>query len=79
MPNPKTSKPYVDRLRQNLLALTRERGMTLEKLALEAEISKSHLSMILGGHSSPSLKTLQDVSEVLKVDILDLLATVKRR
>jgi transcriptional regulator with XRE-family HTH domain len=79
MPNQKSSKPYVDRLRESLLTLTRERGMTFEKLALEAEISKSHLSMILGGQSSPSLTTLQAISAALGVDIVDLLAPIKRR
>ena len=44
-------KAYAERLRRNLLALAHKKGLTLEKLALEADLSKSHLSLIISGHT----------------------------
>lgn len=72
-------KPYAERLRRNLLALAHKKGLTLEKLALEADVSKSHLSLIISGHTGASLEALQRLSGVLEVDIVDILAPIKKR
>jgi transcriptional regulator with XRE-family HTH domain len=72
-------KPLAERLRRNLLSLAHKKGLTIEKLALEAELSKSHLSLIISGHSSISLAALERLAEVLEVDVVDVLAPVKKR
>ncbi len=66
-------KPYSDRLRKNLLALSRRRNITFEKLAIEADFSKSSISKIMAGQQSISLGALKRIAEALKVDVVDLL------
>lgn len=73
------AKPFSERLRRNLLSLAHKRHLTLEKLALEAELSKSHLSLVISGHSSISLDALERLAEVLEVDVVDILAPIGRR
>ena len=66
-------KPYSDRIRKNILALARRKGLTIEKVAVESDMSKSFLSEVISGRSSISLNKLKHLAEALDVDIVDLL------
>jgi transcriptional regulator with XRE-family HTH domain len=66
-------KPYFGRLKKNILALAGQKGLTLEKLAIETDLSKSFISEFLAGKSSPSLETLKKIANALDVDVVDLL------
>ena len=65
-------KPYADRLRKNILELVRQRGLTVEKLGIESELSKTFLSQVVLGQSSISLASLKKLADALGVDIVDL-------
>jgi len=60
------------RLSQRLKALIKERKTTAEKVAFEAEISKSYLSAVLRCKKSPTVRTLDKIASALEVDIRDL-------
>ena len=67
------AKPFQKRLRKNLLRLVSQKDMTLERLALEADLTSSFVSQVLAGRSSISLAALERVATVLEVDITELL------
>ena len=60
------------RLSQRLKALIKERMTTAEKVAFEADISKSYLSAVLRCKKSPTVRTLEKVAAALEVGIRDL-------
>ena len=66
-------KPFQGRLRKNVLRLARQRKMTLEKMAVEADLTSSFVSQVLAGRSSISLAALERIAVVLEVDITALL------
>ncbi|MGN6690928.1 MAG: helix-turn-helix domain-containing protein [Sphingopyxis sp.] len=49
------------------------KGYTQENLALDAEISRSHLANIKGATNSPSLEMVDKISKVLGVESWQLL------
>ena len=67
------TKPFQGRLRKNVLRLVRHRKMTLEKMAVEADLTSSFVSQVLAGRSSISLAALERIAAVLDVDITELL------
>ena len=67
------AKPFQGRLRKNVLRLARQRKMTLEKMAVEADLTSSFVSQVLAGRSSISLAALERIAVVLEVDITALL------
>jgi transcriptional regulator with XRE-family HTH domain len=60
------------RLSQRLRALIKEHKTTAEKVAFEAEISKSYLSAVLRCQKSPTVRTLEKIAGALEVEIKDL-------
>ena len=53
----------------NIVSLRKERGITQEKLALNADMSVSYLRHIEHGFANPSLKTLHRIADALEVPI----------
>jgi transcriptional regulator with XRE-family HTH domain len=66
-------KPYQQRLRKNVLRLVRQKNLTLEKMAVEADLTSSFVSQVIAGRSSISLAALQRIAQVLEVDVTELL------
>jgi DNA-binding XRE family transcriptional regulator len=56
----------------------KERGMTQEKLAFEAELSTHYLSQVEAGTRNPTLEVLYRLSIALHVDLADLLKSESR-
>lgn len=56
-----------------------KKGVTLEKLAYGAEISKGNLSEIENGLRDPRLSTLCAIAECLEVSVSDLLKGIDLR
>ena len=56
-----------------MLRWVRQRKLTLEKLAVEADLTSSFVSQVLAGRSSISLAALERIAAVLDVDITELL------
>jgi XRE family transcriptional regulator of biofilm formation len=54
-------------LGKRISAVRHEKGMTSEKLAYEAGISKGYLSDVENGNKLPSLKVLAKLGDVLGV------------
>lgn len=55
-------------------ALRRERGLTLEALAAQANLTKSYVSKIERGQSSPSIAVAMRIAHALNVDVGQLFA-----
>lgn len=53
-------------------ALRKERGITQEALAHDAQITVGHLSMIERGNANPSWGAVVAIAEALKVKMADL-------
>ncbi|CDO88189.1 DNA-binding protein [Mycobacterium triplex] len=52
-----------------LRAVRRQRGLTLEQLAAQTGLTKSYLSKIERGHSTPSIAVALKVARALEVDV----------
>jgi transcriptional regulator with XRE-family HTH domain len=61
-------------VRRRLRILIRAKFGSLDRFYLEADFSKGHLSEILRGKGSPSLKTLKRLARLLEIDVFDLLS-----
>lgn len=59
------------RFRQRLRELVREKYGSLDRLYLETDFSKGHLSQILRGKRSPSLATIVKLARALNVEVAD--------
>ncbi len=57
----------------NVRRLRRERGLSQEKLAFEAEIDRTYVSQIERGVINPSLLVLHKVGRALRADVVTLL------
>ncbi|MCV7103110.1 helix-turn-helix domain-containing protein [Mycobacterium palustre] len=55
-----------------LRAVRRQRGLTLEQLAAQTGLTKSYLSKIERGHSTPSIAVALKVARALRVDVARL-------
>jgi transcriptional regulator with XRE-family HTH domain len=64
--------PYADRIERNVRRLVKERGWALERVALEAGMSRSHFFYVLTGQKSPSMVTLKKIADAFKVDVSEL-------
>lgn len=53
-------------------ALRIERGLTQEKLALEADVDRTYVSQVERSIGNPSLTVLAKIAAVLGVDVVDL-------
>ncbi len=60
------------RFRRRLRALVLERFGSLDRLYLETDFSKGHLSQILTGKRSPTLATVVKLATLLGVEFEDL-------
>ena len=54
---------------KKLRALRIKRGLTLEELASRSELSKGFLSQLENDVTSPSISTLEDITEVLGISL----------
>jgi transcriptional regulator with XRE-family HTH domain len=50
-----------------------EKGLTQEKLALDAGLNRAYIGYIERGERNPSTETLAKIAKVLKVPLKDLL------
>jgi transcriptional regulator with XRE-family HTH domain len=57
------------RLAQHIKTLIKVRKTTAEKVAFEADISKSYLSAMLRSKKSPTVRTLEKLAAALEVNI----------
>ena len=64
---------------QVIAANTREfregKGLSQEALALEADVDRTYISQIERGVANPSLRVLFQISNVLDISVVDLLAS----
>jgi len=52
--------------------MVKERGWALERVALEANMSRSYFFFVLTGQRTPSLMTLKKIADAFKVDVSEL-------
>jgi transcriptional regulator with XRE-family HTH domain len=57
----------------NIRALAKKRGLSINHLADFAGISRGYLSTILRGQKSPTLRTVEKIAEALEVEVGELL------
>ena len=62
-----------DNIGVKVRALRKERGLTQEKLALEAEMSVTYLRRIEHGRANPTLRALDRVAAILGMELSTLL------
>lgn len=60
------------RLARRIKDLIAQRKTTAEKVAFEAEISKSYLSAVLRCQKSPTVRTLDKIAHALEVELREL-------
>ena len=60
------------RLAKNIRSQMAKKKMTAERLALEIDKDKGHLSRILSGQKHASLDLVALIADALKVDVEDL-------
>lgn len=56
----------------NIKNLRKQRGITQEKLALEANLNRAYIGYIERGERKPSVETLEKLAIVLRVDLYKL-------
>lgn len=66
-------KQLLALLAKNVRNLRKEVGLSQEELAFECEIDRTYISKVERGIANPSLLVLFKISNVLKVEIKDLL------
>lgn len=64
--------PFAQRIGKNIHRLAKKRRWALERVALEAGLSRSHFFYVMSGTRSPSMLTIQKIAEALRVDALEL-------
>lgn len=57
----------------NIRCLRRERKLSQESLAHDAQITTSHLGCIERGTGNPTLETLISIANALQIDLLDII------
>ena len=72
MPRRTDSDDLSRSIGERIRKLRDERGLTLEKLAYESDISKGHLSDIENGRVRVTSHTLAVLADGLEIDLLDL-------
>jgi transcriptional regulator with XRE-family HTH domain len=66
--------PHALAIGQRIKLLREEAGLTLEKLAYEADFSKGHLSNLERGYVMPTVATLQVLADRLGVLVADMVS-----
>ncbi len=69
----KENKEFLEILGNRISSERKKKGMTLEKLAYEMDISKGNLSDIEHGKRDPRYSTLQAIAEGLEISVSKLL------
>lgn len=64
--------PFADRIDRNVRRLVKKNGWVLEKVPLEAGLSRSHFFYVLTGKRAPSMMTLKKLADAFKVDVSEL-------
>jgi transcriptional regulator with XRE-family HTH domain len=72
LPSGRGTEPTTDPFGARLRLLRLEAGLTIRRLANQADLSETALSAIEHGRATPSLPTLRKLSSVLGVGIADL-------
>lgn len=72
--NPVAMDDVRRRMADNLRRIRKERGLSQERLALEAGVDRTMLSKIERRIANPSIETLLKLSNRLAVDLRDLLS-----
>jgi transcriptional regulator with XRE-family HTH domain len=57
---------------EKIAKIREEKGMTQEKLALDAGLNRAYIGYIERGERNPSTETLEKLAKVLKVDLHEL-------
>jgi transcriptional regulator with XRE-family HTH domain len=65
-------KTIHKRVSSNIRRLLDKKGLTMEQLAIEAEIDTGNLSRVISGKRYPSLALLQKIADALQVDVVEL-------
>lgn len=65
--------PELERLGHRVGTLRRKRGLSLERLAFEGELSKGNLSELESGLRNPRYCTLRTIASVLGIPLSKLL------
>ncbi len=60
-------------LAENLRRVRRERGISQEALALQADLDRTYVSSIERCRYAASIDVLERIANVLKVEVIDLL------
>lgn len=66
-----------ERVAWNLRRLRVERGLSQEKLAIDAELERRHVGAIERAEENPTVATLDRLATVLGVDVVELLGRPK--
>ena len=74
MPRRSESDPRALAIGQRIKLLREEAGVTLEKLAYEADFSKGHLSSLERGLVMPTVASLRRLAERLGVLVADIVS-----
>jgi transcriptional regulator with XRE-family HTH domain len=64
--------PFAERIDRNVRRLVKRRGWTLEQVALEAGMSRSHFFYVLRGERNPSMAALKKIADAFRVDVSEL-------
>lgn len=69
----------LNRVRQNIIRIRQEKGYTQERLAYEAGISKGYLNEFENGKKGVSVTTLDKLTDVLDVDVIEFFRKPKKK
>lgn len=65
-------KKINKRLITNIRAILEKKDMTMERLAFEASITKSHLSKFMSGQRNLGMENIDKIADTLGVDLEEL-------
>jgi transcriptional regulator with XRE-family HTH domain len=65
-------KKINKRLITNIRAILAKKDMTMEKLAFESGITKSHLSKVMSGQRNLGMENIDKIADTLGVDVEEL-------
>ncbi|WP_301540018.1 helix-turn-helix domain-containing protein [Ralstonia pickettii] len=60
-----------------LMRLRRQRSMTQQRLAVEADLDRTYISYLENGHRSPSLDTMLAISRALCISLAQLASLIE--
>ncbi|MRT00670.1 helix-turn-helix domain-containing protein [Ralstonia pickettii] len=59
------------------MRLRRQRSMTQQRLAVEADLDRTYISYLENGHRSPSLDTMLAISRALCISLAQLASLIE--